>query len=361
MSVLSKMLDRVRPSFGEGRKLARLFPVFQALDHFLYSAPEKTANAPFGRDPMDVKRYMSLVIVALAPSFIASVYFFGWRVLVMLLVSYVAGGALEVLFAVVRKEEINEGFLVTGFIFPLILPPGLPLWMVAVGVLFGVLVGKEVFGGTGRNLFNPALVGRVFLAIGYPAAMGTRWITPVAAAWGRLNVPFTLRATDAVSAATPLAQAKGGTLASVFDLIVGRTLGSAGETSAIAAVLGGLFLIIIGIASWRTVLGVLVTFGALAALFQAVVPGAAPAWFHLLSGGFLFGAFFMATDPVSSPVTTSAKWAYGVLIGAVAILIRSFSGYVEGVMFAVLLGNIFAPLFDEIVIRRRIRRYAHGR
>ena len=360
MSLLSTVLDRVRPSFSQGGKLTRLYPVFQALDHFLYAAPGRTENAPFGRDPLDVKRYMSLVILALAPSFIASVYFFGWRVLAMLVVSYVAGGALEVLFAVVRKEEINEGFLVTGFIFPLILPPGLPLWMVAVGVLFGVLIGKEVFGGTGRNLFNPALVGRVFLAMGYPAAMGMRWIEPLPGIWGRLGASFMLRAPEAVTSATPLAQAKGGTIVPWFDLLVGRTLGSAGETSAVAILLGGLFLLVVGIASWRTVLAFLASFALLAAVLNVAVPGAAPAWFHLLSGGALFGAFFMATDPVSSPVTASAKWAYGALIGAVTILIRSFSGFVEGIMFAILMGNIFAPLFDEIVIRARRRRYAHG-
>jgi Na(+)-translocating NADH:ubiquinone oxidoreductase B subunit len=358
MSLLSKMLDKARPLFQEGRRLGRLHPVFQALDHFLYAAPLKTGNSPFGRDPLDIKRIMSLAILALMPSLIASVYFFGWRVLAMLVVSYAAGGVVEVLFGVIRKEEINEGFLVTGFIFPLILPPGLPLWMVAVGVVFGVVVGKEIFGGTGRNPFNPALVGRVFLAIGYPAAMGTRWIEPLLAPWGRLNVAFALRAPDAVSSATPLAQAKGGALAPFFDLLVGGTLGSAGETSAIAIVLGGLVLLAMGIASWRTVVAILVSFTGLAALFQVLVPGSPPVWFHLLSGGILFGAFFMATDPVSGPVTTAAKWPYGLLIGASTILIRTFSGYVEGAMFAILLGNIFAPLFDEVVIRARMRRYA---
>jgi Na+-transporting NADH:ubiquinone oxidoreductase subunit B len=360
MSGLRGILEKMRPAFDEEGKLARLKPLFEAFDHFLFAAAEKTRNAPYGRDPIDVKRYMSLVILALMPSFLASVYFFGWRIILMLLVSYLAGAVVEVLFAIVRKEEINEGFLVTGFIFPLILPPGLPLWMVAAGVIFGVLIGKEVFGGTGRNLFNPALVGRVFLALGYPSAMAVTWIKPLNLPWGRLAAPFGFGVPDAVSAATPLALAKSGTLTGIFDLFVGRTLGSAGETSALAILLGGLFLLFVGVASWRTVLAILASFAALAALFHALLPAStAPVWFHLLSGGFLFGAFFMATDPVSGPITRSGKWAYGILIGASVILIRSFSGYLEGMMFAILLGNIFAPLIDEVVIRLKARRYAH--
>ena len=169
-------MDRLAPQFQEGGKFERLHPLFQAMDTFLRIPISRPERPPFGRDPMDVKRYMSLVIVALIPPFLASLYLFGWRILLMLLVSYVAGGAAEMLFSVIRKEELNEGFLVTGFIFPLVLPPGLPLWTVAIGVVFGVVVGKEIFGGTGRNLFNPALVGRVFLALGYPALMTGTWI-----------------------------------------------------------------------------------------------------------------------------------------------------------------------------------------
>jgi len=166
MKIVASLLEKMRPLFERDGKLSRLHPVFEAADNALFSAKTETENAPFGRDPLDVKRYMFMVIAALLPCFGVSVYFFGWRVLLMLLVSYAAGGTVEVLFAIVRKEEINEGFLVTGFIFPLILPPGLPLWMVAVDMVFGTLVGKEIFGGTGRNLFNPALVGRCFLAFG---------------------------------------------------------------------------------------------------------------------------------------------------------------------------------------------------
>jgi Na+-transporting NADH:ubiquinone oxidoreductase subunit B len=359
MRTLQRVMNRLRPQFEEGGRLARLHPVFQALENFLFAAPLRPLARPFARDPLDVKRYMSLVIVALLPSFVASVYFFGWRMILLLIVSYAVGAVVEVLFAVIRKEEINEGFLVTGFIFPLILPPGLPLWIAALGILFGVLVGKEIFGGTGRNLFNPALVGRVFLALGYPAAMTSAWIAPAPGGWGRITMSIPAAATDAVTSATPLVAAKGGVLATPFDLFFGRVLGSAGETSALAVVVGGIFLLMVGVASWRTVLGILASFLALNGILEAVAPTAVnPVWFNLLSGGLLFGTFFMATDPVSGPVTQSGKWAYGALIGATTLLIRSFSGFVEGVMFAILLGNICAPLIDEAVIRARVRRYS---
>ncbi len=362
MKLLAKVMDRMRPLFSREGRLSRLRPVFQAMDNFLFAAPDKTEKAPLGRDPLDVKRYMSLVILALLPCFAASVYFFGWRVLTMILVSYVAGGAVEVLFAIVRKEEINEGFLVTGFIFPLILPPGLPLWLVALGVVFGVLVGKEIFGGTGRNLFNPALVGRAFLALGYPSAMTSAWIEPASGGWGRLLSSFQIGGTDAVTSATPLVLAKRGELVSSFDLFIGRVPGSAGETSVPAILLGGIFLLVVGVANWRTVTAILISFVGTAALLRSALPAeASPVLFNLMSGGFLLGTFFMATDPVSSPMTLSAKWAYGALIGITTVLIRTFSGFVEGMMFAVLLGNICAPLMDEVVIRHRMRRYAHER
>jgi Na(+)-translocating NADH:ubiquinone oxidoreductase B subunit len=355
MKPLRKLLDGLGSRIRAG-KLARFYGVFQALDNFLYAAMERPTRPPFGRDPLDVKRYMSVVIVAAMPIFLASLYFFGFRVLLMWIVSYVAGGAAEVLFSVVRKEEVNEGFLVTGFLFPLILPPGVPLWLVAVGIIFGVVVGKEVFGGTGRNLFNPALVGRVFVAIGYPSLMTTRWIEPGSGIWGRLSEGLNV---DSVSSATPLVLAKAGEFTDNLDLFLGRVLGSAGETSAVLIIAGGLFLLLTGIASWRTVLSILVSFAGLTAILHAVMPDrVGPVLFNLLSGSILFGTFFMATDPVSSPITLRAKWIYGVIIGCTAVLIRTFSGFVEGVMFAILLGNIFAPILDEVVIRASATRYA---
>ncbi|NOY08314.1 MAG: RnfABCDGE type electron transport complex subunit D [Spirochaetes bacterium] len=353
------ILDKIRPIFEEDGKLSFFKPIFQALDNFLFLSPETTKNPPFGRDPLDVKRFMSLVIIGLFPCFLASLYFFGWRTLLILLVSYIAGGSVEVLFALIRKEEINEGFLVTGFIYPLILPPGLPLWMVAVGIIFGVFIGKEIFGGTGRNIFNPALIGRLFLALGYPAAMTATWVKPGWLPWGKLLSPFTIGTPDAVTSATPLVLAKVGELSSIFNLFVGRVTGSLGETSAIAILLGGIFLVLVGVASFRTVLAILLSFTVFNGLLRLAAPSLVnPVLFSLLSGGILFGAFFMATDPVSSPVTKSGKWIYGIIIGLIAILIRSFSGFVEGVMFAILFGNIFAPIIDEVVIRFKIRRYA---
>jgi len=357
---MSSPLDRFRPAFEKGGRLATYAPIFSALDNFLFAAGVVPENPPYGRDPLDVKRIMILVVVALMPAFIASVYFFGWRILLTLLVSYAAGGAVEVTFAILRKKEISEGFLVTGFLFPLIVPPGLPLWIVAVGVAFGVLVGKEVFGGTGRNLFNPALVGRVFVALAYPSAMTGHWLQPAVGGWGRIIPGAAAHAADAVASATPLVAAKGGSLASPLSLFMGNIPGSAGETSALAVLIGGIFLVAVGIANWRTVVSVIGTFVVLSGILHAVAPGSVePWWFNLMSGGFLFGAFFMCTDPVTGPVTQSGKWVYGFLIGLVTLLIRSFSGFVEGMMFAILFGNICAPLIDEVIIRSRMRRYAH--
>ena len=236
MKRLRKILDSVGPRIEKG-KFARLYPLFEMVDNLLYAGIERPLHPPFGRDALDIKRYMSLVIVAAMPAFLASLYFFGFRILLMLIVSYVAGGATEMLFSVIRKEEVNEGFLVTGFLFPLILPPGVPLWLVAVGVVFGVVVGKEVFGGTGRNVFNPALVGRVFLALGYPSLMTSRWIEPGSGIWGKLSEGLNV---DSVTSATPLVLAKAGEFTDNLDLFLGRVLGSAGETSALAIIAGGI-------------------------------------------------------------------------------------------------------------------------
>jgi Na(+)-translocating NADH:ubiquinone oxidoreductase B subunit len=359
MKAIANLLKRHKPLYAEGGKLRLFWPVYQAADNFFFSHIEEVKHAPYGRDPIDLKRYMSMVIVALLPALLASIYYFGPRILIMMLVSYMAGGLVEVGFSIVRKEEINEGFLVTGFIFPLVLPPGLPYWMVAVGMIFGVLVGKEVFGGTGRNLFNAALLGRCFLLLGYPAALSKSWVAPQPGAWLTWLKALPGVPADALTGATPLMLAKNGTLTPLWDLFVGQTSGSVGETSALAILIGGLVLVGTRVASLRTTLGCLLSFSILGALLHWAVPArVSPLPFNLLSGGFLFGAFFMATDPVTGPVTGTARWIYGAIIGSVTILIRSFSGYVEGAMFAILLGNIFAPLLDEIVIRFKIRSYA---
>ncbi|OGV74698.1 MAG: hypothetical protein A2340_04650 [Lentisphaerae bacterium RIFOXYB12_FULL_60_10] len=360
MKWVAEGLNRFRPLFAPGGRWRVLWPIFQAADNFFFSHVEATDHAPYGRDPIDIKRYMSLVILALMPVFLASLYFFGPRVLLMLMVSYAAGGLVEVVFAIVRKEEINEGFLVTGFIFPLILPPGIPLWMVAVGVIFGVLVGKEVFGGTGRNLFNAALLGRCFLLLGYPSALSKSWVSPHAGSWMPWFTALPGIPSDAITGATPLMLAKNGTMTALGDLFVGQTAGCVGETSILAILIGGFILAIMRVASLKTMLGSVLSFSILGGLLHGVVPALVPPLsFNLLAGGFLFGVVFMATDPVTGPVTGSARWIYGLFIGTVTILIRSFSGYVEGVMFAILLGNIFGPLLDEIVIRFKVRGYVH--
>lgn len=359
MRWLLQILDQLRPQFEEGGRFHKLKPLFDATDSFYFSPIARTPGFPHVRDPLDVKRFMSMVIIALAPCVLAGFYFFGLRLLAMILVSYAVGGTVEVIFAVIRKEEINEGFLVTGLIFPLILPPALPLWIVGVGIAFGVLVGKEVFGGTGRNPFNPALVGRCFLAIGYPSDMASSWVKPGVGVLGRLTQYVHAGQVEAVTSATPLVVASQGALESIgrLDLFLGRVSGSVGETSALAILIGGLFLVATRVANWRTVVSILLSFTALGLLLHHVQAAHfGPVGWHLLAGGLLFGAFFMATDPVTSPITNGGKWLYGAIIGIVTLLIRNLTGYVEGMMFAILLGNIVAPLLDEVVVRLRLRK-----
>ena len=357
MKILLEIFDRTRGYFSDKGPLRPFQPIFNATEGFFFSPAEESEHAPFVRDPLDIKRFMSMVILALVPALLMSLYYYGLRVLAMIMVSYVVGGTIEVLFAIIRKDEINEGFLVTGLLFPLILPPALPLWMVGVGVAFGVVVGKEIFGGTGRNLFNPALVGRIFLALAYPAAMSGNWITPLETFPGRLLQYVPLMAPDAITSATPLVLAKQGTVVPIDKMFTGAISGSAGETSAVAIILGGLFLLLTRVASWRIVFSMLASFLALETLLFYTLPTPIPPpYWQLMAGGLLFGAFFMTTDPVTSPATNGAKIAYGIIIGIATGLIRHLSGFVEGVMFAILLGNIIAPLLDEINIYLRLRR-----
>jgi Na(+)-translocating NADH:ubiquinone oxidoreductase B subunit len=359
---LLKIIDATRPTFEEGGKLQIFNPVFEALEHVFFAPSARTIGAPHIRDPLDVKRVMSTVIISLIPCALAALYFFGLRFIAMIVVTYAAGLAVEATFSIVRKESINEGFFVTGILFPLILPPNLPLWMVALGVAFGVFIGKELFGGTGRNVFNPALVGRCFLSLAYPKTMAASWLEPSHELAGGL-LSWTTASLDAVSGATPLALAKQGEMGSIAHQLMGSVSGSAGETSAILIILGGGFLLFTRVASWRTVVSML---GSFAILTAALILGGAvdypisgvlgPVTWHLFAGGLLFGAFYMATDPVTSPTTNAGKWFYGIIIGSTTVLIRNFTGYVEGVTFAILLGNIVAPILDEIVIGIRIRR-----
>ena len=346
-------MDAARPLFSEGRRLHKLQAVFNAADHIFLGGLGRTTVAPHIRAPLDIKRYMTMVIIALVPALAASVYFFGTRVLAMIAVSYAAGGATEVFFAILRKEDIKEGFLVTGLLFPLILPPGLPLWLVAAGVVFGVVVGKELFGGTGRNIFNPALVGRCFLLLSYSETMSQKsWVAPVAAWPGRLGQ----YAADTVSGATPL-MAGDYSCQSITNMFFGNVTGCIGETSALALIAGGIFLCITRVANWRTVAAVLGSFTILTAVLHEALPDVVgPVHWQLVGGGLMLGAFFMATDPITSPVTTGGKWACGCLIGILTVLIRNFAGTAEGIMYAILLGNIAAPILDEVAIRWRLRR-----
>ncbi len=357
MKSLQKIFEKISPSFHEGGKFKALKPAYEAMENFFFASSKRTVVGPYVRDPLDVKRFMSMVIIAIVPCFLGALYFYGLRIIAMLIVSYAVGGAVEIVFAIVRKEQINEGFLVTGMLFPLILPPTLPLWMVGLGVGFGVFVGKELFGGTGRNVFNPALVGRCFLAIAYPAAMSGNWVVAGEGVLGRLNQYVSSASIDAMSAATPLVLAKQGNLVELSRMFLGNILGSTGETSGLLIVLGGVFLLFTRVANWRTVVSILASAGVLAGILHHFGPEQfGPALWHLCAGGMLFGAFFMATDPVTSPATNIGKWMYGIIIGVITILIRNFTGYVEGVMFAILLGNIFAPILDEIVVRIQLRR-----
>jgi len=359
---LLKIVEAVKPTFDQGGKLQVFSPIFGALEHFLFAPGDTTPGAPHIRDPLDLKRFMSMAIISVVPCVFAAFYFFGWRMLAMIIVSYAAGMSVEVIFAIVRKEGINEGFFVTGILWPLILPPSLPLWMVGLGVAFGVFIGKELFGGTGRNVFNPALVGRCFLGLAYPKVMSKAYLEPSHDLLGRL-FSYVSPAVDGVTVATPLAAAKSGTMGETAHLFLGSISGSAGETSAILIILGGIFLLVTRVANWRTVAGILGSFVVLTTaliLTDAVnytLDGVfAPVVWHLFAGGLLFGAFFMATDPVTSPTSNAGKWFYGAIIGSVTVLIRNFTGYVEGVTFAILLGNIVAPILDEIVIGVRLRR-----
>lgn len=337
-----KALQRLLHKTASFRLFKPFAAVFETLDGIIFGPKELTAGGPHVVEHIEIKRYMSFAIIALLPSAVSAVVFFGWRVLLMFAASYVAGGIVEVAFALIRKREIEEGFLVTGLIFPLVLPPTTPLWVVAVGCAVGVFFGKEVFGGTGRNIFNPALVGRLFITIAFPQIMSASW-----------QMPFS----DAITSATPLASFKtAGELTPLMDLLLGNVAGSIGEVFRIGVIAGGIFLILSKVANWR----VPVTYIASVALFgwigNLIAPETvAPPLFQLMAGSLLFGAFFMATDPVTSPFNKESKFIFGVLAGLVTVVIRSFSGYTEGVMFSIIFMNALTPLIDHFVVKAKYR------
>lgn len=369
----------MRPNFEEGGKFYAFHSLFDAMDTFFLTPEATTTSGCHIRDAVDNKRTMFTVVIALIPALLFGMYNIGYqhylsegviaagdycanfwgnfgygllKLLPMILVSYIVGLGIECIFAQVRKHEVSEGYFVTGMLIPLICPPDVPLWQLALAVAFAVIIGKEVFGGTGYNFLNPALVARAFLFFSYPIQMSgdTVWI----AAQG-----------DAISGATPLGEMIAGAAkpsASVLDMIIGFMPGSVGETSVIAILIGALILLVTGVASWRIMLSIFVGGAAMGLIFNAVGANAymtMPFYFHFLMGGFMFGAVFMATDPVTAAHTNTGKYIYGFLIGVMAVLIRVVNpAYPEGMMLAILLLNVFAPLIDYYVVDANIRKRA---
>ncbi|MBI4650239.1 RnfABCDGE type electron transport complex subunit D [Candidatus Desantisbacteria bacterium] len=355
MQSLKQKLDNLSGKIEKNEKLKKFKPISSALDKIFFGTSEITSVIPHVSDNIDLKRLMLFVIYALLPAVIASIYLWGLRVLVIIIISYLSGAIVEVSFAIIRKKEIHEGFFVTGLIFPLILPPTVPLWIVAAGVIFGVLFGKEVFGGTGRNIFNPAIAGRIFLSISFPEIMTVNWQIPKTSGLGGF-VSYQ-NGIDAITKATPLVIFKNQKiLTPITDLLFGSGAGCIGETFRIGLIAGGLFLIYTKIADWRIPLSYLSSVIIFSFLGNTFFPGNfVPPLFQLFSGGLLLGDFFMATDPVTSPFTKPGRWIGGILLGFLTVIIRGLSGYVEGVMFSILLVNAFTPLIDSIVLKIRYK------
>ena len=373
---LRKYLDKVKPTFEEGGKLHAFRSVFDGFETFLF-VPNDTAKSGVNiHDAIDSKRIMSIVVIALLPALLFGMYNVGYQnaahaqalastsfvemflygalaVLPKILVSYIVGLGIEFAWAQWKGEEIQEGYLVSGIIIPMIVPVGCPLWMLAIAVAFAVVIGKEIFGGTGMNIFNVALVARAFLFFSYPTKMSGDQV------WIANDTIFGLGhvAVDSTTGATPLGQLAAGTdiTASLQDMILGFIPGSIGETSVVAIAIGAVILLWTGIASWRTMFSV-VAGGAIAAVIFQATDMCAIAWYeHLVLGGFAFGAVFMATDPVTSARTNTGKYIYGFMIGALAIIIRVMNpGYPEGMMLAILFGNMMAPLIDHYVVEANV-------
>ncbi len=389
--MLRKFLDRIKPQFEKGGRFAFLHATFDAFETFLYVPDTVTVKGAHVRDGLDMKRTMIMVVLALVPCFLFGTYNVGlmhynalgesmafwptfWfgctKVLPMLIVSYVVGLGIEFIFAQYRGHEVNEGFLVSGFLIPLICPPDVPLWMLAVATAFAVIIGKEVFGGTGMNIWNPALLARAFLFFAYPAQMSGDKVfiaTGTALGYGHA-VP------DGFTCATPLGQiatqtsehltltGADGKILTTWDAFLGLIPGSFGETSMLCILIGAAILLLSRIADWRVMFSVFAGGLLMGWIANVCATPTSPASYltpidQLLYGGFAFPAVFMATDPVTAARTTVGKYIYGLLIGVIAVIIRTYNnGYPEGAMLAVLLMNCFAPLIDWCVVQANISR-----
>ncbi|MCA0938284.1 NADH:ubiquinone reductase (Na(+)-transporting) subunit B [Yangia mangrovi] len=393
---LRNFFDRIEPQFLKGGRFEKYFPVYEMVESFIYTPKTVTTVAPHARSYIDMKRIMTYVVIATIPCILFGMYntglqtnmaiaeygASGWRAAIIdalgigfnpanplanilhgllyflpiYIVTLIAGGIFEVIFAVVRGHEVNEGFLVTSMLYTLIMPASAPLWQVALGIIFGVVIGKEVFGGTGKNFLNPALVGRAFLYFAYPAQMsGDRVWTPV----------------DGFSGATALSVSASDGVASLpahgiswMDAFVGTIQGSFGETSTIACLLGLAFLLATKIANWRLIVGCLAGMIGFSALLNVIGSDtnpmfAMPWYWHLVVGGYAFGLVFMVTEPVSASHTNVGRYIYGALIGFMVVMIRVINpAFPEGMMLAILFGNVFAPLIDYFVVQANIKRRA---
>lgn len=377
MQALRNLLDTIKPNFEKGGKLEKLYPAYDAFETFLFTPGHTTHGGAHIRDAIDLKRTMITVVIAMVPAMLFGMWNVGYQhhlalgveadwitnfiygaivVTPIIIVSYAVGLGIEFAFAVQRGHQVNEGYLVTGLLIALVMPPTIPLWMVAISVAFAVIIGKEVFGGTGMNILNPALTARAFVFFAYPAYIsGDKVWTDTSLASGQSLV-------DGYSGATALGDLaiEGSTHFSALDMFFGFIPGSVGETSTLLILLGAAILIYTGIGSWRimfsAVAGALVM-GLLFNLWGANEFMKIPAWQHLIMGGFAFGVVFMATDPVSAAQTNTGKWVYGLLVGVFAILIRVFNpAYPEGIMLSILLMNVFAPTIDHYVVEANIKR-----
>ena len=377
MKFLRNILDKIKPAFEKDGKLKMFHATFEAFESFLFVPDSTTKKGVHIRDANDLKHTMTVVIVALLPALLfgmwnigyqhalatggatafGEIFLFGFlKVLPLIIVSYAVGLSIEFIAAQLRGHEVNEGFLVTGMLIPMIMPVDCPLWIVGLATAFAVIIGKEVFGGTGMNVFNPALLARAFVFFAYPSQIsGAKvWVAGLGSGEGIV---------DGFSGATPLAHATAGEFSNIpsfSDLFFGFIPGSIGETSTLAILLGAGILIYTGIGSWKVMVACVAGATGAGLLCNAIAVNAymeLPVYYHLVMGGFAFGVVFMATDPVSGAQTETGKWIYGFLIGVLAIVIRVFNpGYPEGVMLAILFMNAFAPLIDYYIVEANIKR-----